>query len=319
MKLIKNKIVIVGAGMVGSATMSTLLTMGMSAEIVLIDSNETRARGEAIDASHTTAFSYSPNVQVHTGGYEECRNAQIIIITAGPSGKPGEVPDRLALAGKNIAVVKEVMTSITKYTKEAIIIIVTNPVDLVTYVAQNFFDYPKNKIIGTGTLLDTARFRRILAQRYLVDTKDVNGFILGEHGETAFATWSLVNIAGIPIHEFNKVLGMNVPFDKEEILAEVKTIGHQVLNSKGFTNHGIASSVCRLVKGILLNELSIMPVSTTLKGEYGISDVAISIPSVISCEGIEKPLAITLSEEELRMMHHSAEHIKNILKQVNII
>jgi L-lactate dehydrogenase len=315
MKLIKNKIVIVGAGMVGSATLASLLTMGMSAEIVLIDANEKRARGEAIDASHTTAFSYSPNVFVHAGGYEECSNAQIIIITAGPSAKPGENLDRLALAEKNISVVKEVMTSISQYTKEAIIIMVTNPVDIVTYVAQNSFDYPEEKIIGSGTVLDTARFRRILAQRYLVDTKDVNGFILGEHGDTAFATWSTVNIAGIPVNEFNKVLGMNLNFDYDEVLKEVKSIGHEVLMAKGFTNFGIASSICRLVKAVLLNELSIMPVTTTLRGEYGINDVALSIPCIISSEGIAKKLSLNLSEDEMDKMRHSAEHLKSILKK----
>lgn len=318
MKLVKNKIVIVGAGMVGSATLSSLLTMGMSAEIVLIDANETRARGEALDASHTTAFSYTPNVRVHAGGYEECKDAQIVIITAGPSIKPGEDLDRLTLTNKNVAVVKDVMKSITKYTKEAIIIIVTNPVDIVTYVAQNHFDYPKHKIIGTGTLLDTARFRRILAQRYLVDTKNVNGYILGEHGGTAFATWSLVNIAGIPVHEFNKVLGMDIPFNKDELIAEVRNIGLEVLMSKGFTNFGIASTVSMLVKAILLNELSIMPVSTTLLGEYGIENVSLSIPSIISSEGIQKTLAISLSEEELEMLYTSANHLKNVLKQTEI-
>lgn len=318
MKLVKNKIVIVGAGMVGSATLSSLLTLGMSAEIVLIDANETKARGEALDVSHTTAFPYTPNVRVHAGGYEECKDAQIIIITAGPSVKPGEEFDRLNLANKNVAVIKEIMASISKYTKEAIIIIVTNPVDIVTYVAQNCFDYPRNKIIGTGTLLDTARFRRILAQRYLVDTKNVNGYILGEHGESAFATWSLVNIAGIPVNELNKVLGMEVPFYKDEILKEVKNIGKEILTLKGFTNYGIAGTVSILVKAILLNELSIMPVSTTLEGEYGISDVALSIPSIISSDGIKKTLAINLAKDEVDALQYSANQLKQVLKDTGV-
>ena len=318
MKLIKNKIVIVGAGMVGSATLSSLLTLGMSAEIVIIDANETKAQGEALDVSHTTAFPYMPNVRIHAGGYEECKDAQIIIITAGPSVKPGEDFDRLNLASKNVSVVKQIMASITKYTKEAIIIIVTNPVDILTYVAQNYFDYPKSKIIGTGTLLDTARFRRILAERYLVDTKNVNGYILGEHGGSAFATWSLVNIAGIPVNEFNKVLGMDIPFNRDEILNEVKDIGKEVVILKGFTNYGVAGAVNRLVKSILLNELSIMPVSTTLQGEYGISDVALSLPSILSSDGIKKTLAISLAKDEVDALQYSANYLKQVLKDIGV-
>lgn len=171
MKPVKNKVVLVGAGMVGSAILNTLLGLNLVGEVVVIDNNVDKARGEALDASHTTSFAYSPNVYVRSGGYEDCVDAQTIVISAGPSMKPGDVMSRLKLADRNIKVMHSVMTSICEYTKDAVIIVVTNPVDIITYYLQNNFGYPKNKIIGTGTLLDTARFRRILALKYLVDTK----------------------------------------------------------------------------------------------------------------------------------------------------
>ena len=253
MKPIKNKIVLIGAGMVGSAILNTILSINLVGEIVVIDNNLDKAKGEALDASHTTAFAYSPNVRIRAGSYEDCADAQIIAISAGPSMKPGDVMSRLDLAEKNIKVMNSVMASICKYTKDAVIIVVTNPVDIVTYHLQNNFGYPKDKIIGTGTLLDTARFRRILALKYLVDTKNVHGYILGEHGESAFATWSLVNISGIAAERFDEIIGSTSPLNRDEVLSEVKTVGVDILQLKGYTSSGIAMSVSRIVKAVLLN------------------------------------------------------------------
>ncbi|MCM8709868.1 L-lactate dehydrogenase [Clostridium sp. SYSU_GA19001] len=304
--------------MVGSAVLNSLLTLDLIAEIAVIDMNMNRAKGEALDAFHTTSFAYSPNVGVRTGNYEDCADAQLIIMTAGPSIKPGETLDRLRLADINVKVMKDVMKEITKYTKDAIIIIVTNPVDIVTYLAQNHFDYPKEKIIGTGTLLDTARLRRILALKYMVDTKNVHGYILGEHGGSAFAAWSLVNIAGIPAEKFDKLLGSTEPLDKESVLHEAKDAGLEIVRLKGYTSSGIAMSVSRLVKAILLNELSIVPVSTTLEGEYGISKVALSIPCIISNEGIKKRLEVPLSQEEVGQLKQSADNLGRVLDELGI-
>ena len=319
MKPIKNKVVLVGAGMVGSAILNTLLGLSLVGEIVIIDNNTDKARGEALDASHTTSFAYSPNVHVRSGGYEDCADAQTIVISAGPSMKPGDKMNRLDLADRNIKVMISVMTSICEYTKDAVIIVVTNPVDIVTYYLQNNFGYPKNKIIGTGTLLDTARFRRILALKYLVDTKNVHGYILGEHGESAFATWSLVDIAGIPASRFDEIIGSSSPLNFDEVVTEVRTVGTDILQLKGYTSSGIAMSVSRLVKAILLNELSILPVSTTLEGEYGISNVALSIPCVISSEGISKKLEIPLSDKEKELLVKSAGILSNSLHELKLI
>jgi L-lactate dehydrogenase len=319
MKPVKNKVVLVGAGMVGAAILNSLLGLNLIGEIVVIDNNEEKASGEALDSSHTTAFAYSPNVHIRVGNYEDCVDAQTIIISAGPSMKPNEAISRLDLAERNIVVMKSVMTSICKYTKDAIIIVVTNPVDIVTYYLQNNFDYPKEKIIGSGTLLDTARFRRILAEKYLVDTKNVHGYILGEHGESAFATWSLVGIAGIPVNKLDEIIGKGEALDYEAVVKEVKSVGMEILKTKGYTSSGIAMSVSRLVKAILLNELSVLPVSTTIEGEYGINNIALSIPCIISSEGIAKRLEVPLSESELDLLKKSAEVLSNSYSKLRLL
>lgn len=318
MKPIKNKVVLIGAGMVGSAIINSLLNLELIGEIVIIDNNQERAKGEALDASHTTSFAYSPNVLVREGNYEDCADSQIIVISAGQNAKPGGSLSRLDLAGANVTIMNSIMTSICKHTKEAIIIVVTNPVDILTYFLQNNFDYPKEKIIGTGTILDTARFVRILGKKYLVDTKNIQGFVLGEHGESAFAAWSLVSIAGIPVSSLDEIMGSEEPLDYEGTISEVKSVGTEILISKGYTNAGIAMSVSVLVKAILLNELSIFPVSTTLEGQYGIKDVALSIPCIISSEGISKKLAVPLTEDEIKLLKKSANHLAENLKKLNL-
>lgn len=318
MRPIKNKVVVIGAGMVGAAVLNSLLTLELIAEIVVVDNNKNKATGEALDASHTTSFAYSPNVDVRTGDYEDCKDAQIIVITAGPSIRPGEKASRLDLAERNIKVMKSIMESIIPHTKDAIIIIVTNPVDIVTYLAQNHFNYPKEKVIGTGTLLDTARLRRILAKKYKVDSKNVHGYILGEHGESAFAAWSLVNIAGIPTDKFDELLNCEEPLVYEKVLDEVKHVGIEIVELKGYTNSGIAMSVSRLIKAILLNEMSIVPVSTTLNGEYGLNNVALSIPCIITSEGISKKLEVPLHTDEVELLEKSAENLTDILDRFNL-
>lgn len=310
----RNKLVIIGAGNVGAAVLATLLSSQSFAEIVLIDKDQKKAYGEALDGSHSTAFAHSPNIRVRQGDYSDCKDASIIVMTAGPSAKPWEVPDRIALTRTNLYVLKEVMGEIVKYTKEAIIIIVSNPVDVLTYYAQNYFDYSKEKIFGTGTTLDTARFRRILGQNCFVDTKNVHGYILGEHGATAFATWSNTSVAGIPIDKFVPMM-TNKKLDKNAILEEVKTVGTDVLINKGYTNMGIAKSVERIIQSIVINELSVLPVSTTLEGEYGIEGVALSVPCILTRYGVSKRLEIPLNDEEIKQLKVSADFLKDVFKK----
>lgn len=315
MRVQRNKVVIIGAGNVGSAVLFTLLNSSSIAQLVIIDKNEKKAYGEALDGSHTTSFTYSPNIQVRTGDYSDCAEAGIIVMTAGASVKAGEAGDRFSVAKLNLKIMAESIEEIKKYTREAIIIVVSNPVDLVTYYAQNYFDYPKELIIGTGTMLDTARYRRILGENYDVDTKNVHGYILGEHGNSSFATWSLTNIAGIPIEEYAEKI-KDHPIDKLAILKEVQEVGNEILNSKGYTNFGIAKSVERLIQAMMSNELSVMPVSTTLNGEYEIHNVAISIPCIITKDGVANKLEIPLNKEEKENLLKSAEFLKDMIKRM---
>lgn len=316
--MIKNKVCIIGAGMVGSATMMSVLNSGLVAEIVMIDQNEKKAEGEALDAFHTTSFTYMPNVLIRKGGYEDCQDAQMIVMSAGPSVKPGDNLDRRILTKTNAEVTRAVMKEITKYTKEAIIIFVSNPVDVLTYIAQNEFDYPKHKIIGSGTLLDTARMRRIIGEHYLVDTKNIHGYILGEHGATAMATWSLCNIGGIPLSECSEKFHQPA-LDQDKVLKDVVEAGMKILMAKGFTNYGIAEAVVRIVKAIALNEFSILPVSTTLNGEYGIEHVAVSVPCIIGQNGIQSIMEVPLTEKEHKKLKESAESLKHVMKDFEII
>ncbi len=310
------KLVIIGAGHVGSAILNSILRMNVVNDIVVISRNRDKALGEVLDASHTTAFAYSANASIRVGNYEECADAQIIIMTAGPSIKQGGSRNRMDLLGQNIAIMCETMENIKKYTEEAILIIVSNPLDVLVYVAQKKFDYPKGKVIGIGTLLDTARFNKMLGDLCGVDAKNVTGFVLGEHGKTAFIPWNTVNIVGIPFDDFEKQFHLKEKIDKDKISEEMKNAGLDILELKGYTSSGIALSACRLAAAIIRNEHCILPVSIILDGQYGVEDVALSLPCIISEHGIDRVLELPLDEQGLADFHHCVRHLKGILAKV---
>lgn len=315
----KNKLAIIGLGKVGSAVLARAIAFELASEIVCVDADEKRAEGEALDASHSTPCSYSPNIRVYAGGYEEVKDARVIIIAAGPSIMPGANLDRLLLAERNIAVMKEIMGEITKRTKEATIIMITNPLDVTTYLAAARFDYPKGKVFGTGTTLETLRFKRLMANHYNVDAKDVQGYMLGEHGNSAFPAWSLVNVGGIPCDQLDRFFPTAAPLDRQAIAAGVVQTAYDVLNFKGWTNTGIAMGACRLAKAVLFNERSILPVSTPLAGEYGLKDVALSLPSLITENGVERRFALKLTDDEVEKLHFSANSIQSVLRSNRLI
>jgi L-lactate dehydrogenase len=315
----KNKLVIVGVGHVGSAVLKCAQSMHLVSEIALIDIDEKKAHGEALDASHATPFNYSQNINIHAGTYEDCKDAKVIIIAAGPSIMPGEALDRLTLADRNVKVMKEVMGSITKYTKDAVIIMITNPLDVMVYYAENFFGYPKNKLFGTGTTLETARLCRIVANKYRVDPKNVQGYMLGEHGNSAFPAWSLLSIAGIPAQQLDDYFAPDAPLDLEQTGRDVVNVAYEVLKSKGWTNNGISMAACRIAKAVLFNERSIFPVSTTLEGEYGIHDAALSLPCLVTEEGIEKRLNVPLHDDEIANLIKSADAVRSVLRNVGLV
>ena len=314
----RRKIVVIGASNVGSAVANKIADFQLATEVALIDLNEDKAWGEAKDSSHATSCVYSTNIKFHLGTYEDCKDANIIVITAGPSIRPGETPDRLKLAGTNAKIMSSVMSQIVKYTKEAMLIMITNPLDVATYVVSTQFDYPRNLILGTGTMLETYRFRRILADKYQVDPKNINGYVLGEHGNSAFVAWSTTGCAGFALEHLDEYFHHTEKLDKKAVEDELVQVAYDVINKKGFTNTGIAMAACRFIKAVLYDEHTILPCSAVLEGEYGLHDVALSIPRMICATGIMRSFEVHLTDEEMDKLHAAAKSVRGALDGAGI-
>lgn len=317
----RNKLVVVGVGHVGSYVLADAMKIGLFAEIAVIDILKDVAYGEALDQAHATALTYMSNTNVYAGDYSDCADADVIICAAGPSvikNEDDEMPDRTQLAGINAEVIREVMTGITKYTKEAIIIFITNPLDTIVYIAENEFGYPKGRIFGTGTMLDSARLRKVIASNYDIDPKSVTGYMMGEHGHTSFPVLSRLNVQGFGEKELDQVFEGKEPLDRETVKKLVVKAAFDVLNGKGWTNAGVAQAAITLAKAVMLDEHTVYPVSTTLHGQYGYDgDVAFSMPCIIGKNGVEKQLEIALDDQEMEWLQKSAEYIKETMKSVN--
>lgn len=312
----EGKIVIIGASNVGTAVLNKIVDFGLASEVVLIDINEKKCMGESLDTSHATACISSHNIYIHEGDYEDCKDASMIIITAGPSIKPGETPDRLILTKTNCKIMDNVMSQIVRYTKDAIILVVTNPLDVATYYVSANFDYPREKIIGTGTLLETFRLRRILADYYHLDPKLVHGYVLGEHGNSGFVAWSTVDIASLGLGNMDEFFNRDYKLNKGMIEQKIMQVVYDVINLKGCTNTGIAMVACRFIKAIKYNEYTILPMSSILTGEYGIHDVALSLPCMLNNTGIIKKFTPKLTDEEVGKMIASAKSVKFAMKAI---
>ena len=317
MAIRQGKIVIIGAGHVGSAILNSLLGMNLARELVLINLDREQALGEVLDANHTLAFSYAAGCAIRVGDYADCKDAQIIINTAGPSIKPGENKDRMQLLETNLRVMASVMDQITHYTRDGILINVTNPVDILTYFCIRKYDYPRERLFSTGTMLDTARFHKMLADQLRIDAKSVTGFVLGEHGGTAFIPWNTVNIAGIPFDRFAAQFDLRTPIDREQMIRAVKSSGLDIIELKGYTSSGIALVVCRVVSSILFNARSVLPLSVAARGEYGLENVAMSLPCVLGENGVERILTLPLDEDAERSMRGCDEYLRSILHDVD--
>ncbi len=312
----QGKVVIIGVSNVGSAVLTKLLDFQLASEIVLIDINKDKCIGEALDSSDMTSCLHSTNIYVHEGDYSDCKDAGTIIITAGPSIRPGEKPDRLILSKTNCKIMSSVMGEIVKYTKDAIILMITNPLDVATYHVSTQFDYPREKIIGTGTMLETFRLRRALADRYHIDPKNIHGYVLGEHGNSAFPAWSTVNIAGFGIDRVDEYFHFDDKLDKDAIEKGIVEKVFKIINTKGYTNVGVAMIAARFLKSITFNEHTILPMSAVLEGEYGLHDVALSIPRMICRDGIVRSFAPELPEAELEQLYTSAKNVRAALDTV---
>lgn len=304
------KVIVIGAGNVGSAVIGEMLAQGSISEIVLINRTQDKAEGEVLDYSHTISYNYHPSADLKVGDYSDCAGADIIIMTAGAAASAGET--RRDLAETNTAITQKIMKKIMQYTTDAFLIPVSNPVDLNAYVAVKA-GYDRKKVIGTGTIVDSARFMSLVAKKYDLDPKNIFGYLLGEHGRSSFVAWSIAGICGYDFDTFAQIRGLEESLDKEKIEKEVKKMGHTIWKKKGYTNHGIAGGVSRIVKAITLSEQAVMPVSVYLKGEYNITDVSLSVPCIIGSAGIEKILEFPLNELEQKKLANSAQVLKEMI------
>ncbi len=307
------KISVIGAGFVGSTVAYTLVMKGVASEIVLVDVNLERAEGEAMDISHGAPFAKSSVIRA--GSYEDTKGSDVVIITAGTNQKPGET--RIDLITRNAAIMRDVAGRVGEQSPNAVILVISNPVDVMTYVARQVTGFPKNRVIGSGTVLDSSRFRYLLANRFDIDPRNVHGYIMGEHGDSEFPAWSLVNIAGMSLDEasdlFNKEINDEV---RQSIADSTRNAAYEIINRKGATYYGIGMSATRIVEAIVRDERSIMTVSSLLHGEYDIDDLYLSVPAILGEHGIEKVLMPRLSDLELANLHHSAEVLRDARNQI---
>lgn len=309
-----SKIVIIGTGAVGSATAYAMALGRTCNELVLIDYNAEKAQGEAIDINH--ALPFLSGMKLYAGDYKDCKDADIIVLTAGVGRKPGE--SRLDLAAKNVSICKEIIDNVMEHYNGGVFLIATNPVDVVTALVQKWTKLPKGKVIGTGTTLDTIRLRHELATLFNIDPESAQGYVLGEHGDSQFISWQLSNISGVCVDDYAKTVGIDLNDElKAKIYQDVKTGGATVIKKKGYTNSGIAVCIATLAKSILEERNTIYTVGTMLEGMYGIDGVALSVLSVVGKDGVVKQIECPLCDKELELLRHSAKQIKEILDGVS--
>lgn len=305
------KAAVIGCGFVGSATAFTLMQSRLFSELVLLDVNMEKADGEAKDIAHGIPF--AGQMKIYAGTYDDAADAAIIIITAGANQKPGET--RLDLVQKNTAIYQSIIPEIVKRDFGEILLIVSNPVDILTYVALKLSGLPENRVLGSGTVLDTARLKYALGEHLGVDSRSVHSFIIGEHGDSEIAAWSSTNVSGIPLNDFCEMRGhFNHDAAMDAIAEKVKNSAYEIISKKQATYYGIAMSVKRICECIVRNERSILPVSAMMHGEYGIEDITLSMPAIVGIGGVETHVPIALSEEEAEKLVESAKKLKEVAK-----
>ena len=307
------KVAIIGAGNVGASIAYALTIRNLATEIILIDVDEQRAIGEALDIQH--GIPYMGLSSVRHGGYEDTKDCDLIVITAGRNRKVGE--SRLDLAADNIKIMKNITDSLKPYYDRSAILVVANPVDILTYKCAEFMDLPDGRVFGTGNILDTSRLMRIIADYTGLNTEVVKGQIVGEHGDRQITIWSTVSIAGDPIDEYCKDVGLRWDDSvKQEIEEKVKNLGAEIIKDKGKTHYGIATCVCYIADAVLNQRLTIASVSSVLHGEYGVSDVALSVPSIIGVNGVERRLEERWSESEFKAFKSAAADLSLFIKRL---
>ena len=311
-----NKIAIIGAGGVGATTAFALMVKGIASKIVLIDINKEKAKGEAMDIDHGASF--VPPVEINSGNYSECKNADIIIITAGANQEPGET--RLDLVEKNTEIFKQIIPSITEYNQEGILLVVTNPVDILTYISYKLSGFPKERVIGSGTVLDSSRFRSLISRHCKVAANNVHGYIIGEHGDSEVPVWSLTNIAGAKLDNYCPVCDRNCESstNRQEIEEKVKNAAYEIIEKKGATYYAIALAVTRIVRAILRDENAVLTISSLMQGQYGIEDICLSLPTIVNNSGVRRVLNLPLNSEEKKSFLESATALQEIISNLDL-
>ena len=315
MKVNPRKAAVIGCGFVGASIAFRFLQQGLFSQLVLVDVNREKAEGEAMDLSD--GLPYAEAMEITAGGYDDVADCALIVITAGANQKPGET--RLDLIGKNIAILRGIIGEITARDFGGILLVVSNPVDVLTYAAWKLSGYPKNRVLGSGTVLDTARLKQLLGEKLGVDSRNVHAFIVGEHGDSELAVWSGANVSGVDLDQFCHLRGDPLDHaEMERIYQGVRDSAYAIIRRKGATYYGIAMAVGRIAQCILRDEKAVLPVSAVLEGQYGLEGLCLSVPSIVGKGGLEEVLEIPLGAEEREALIRSARQMREAIASVGL-
>lgn len=310
------KVVLIGTGMVGMSYAYAMLNQNACDELVLIDLNEERARGEAMDLNHGLAFS-SSHMRIYAGDYKDCENADLVVIAAGVAQRPGE--SRLDLLSRNAQVFKSIIDPVAESGFNGIFLVATNPVDLMTHITYKLSGFNPRRVLGSGTALDTARLRYLLGQYFQVDPRNMHAYVIGEHGDSEFVPWSQAMLATKPVLELCRESGGRCTYeDMERITGEVRGAAQQIIAAKNATYYGIGMALVRITRAIFGNENSVLTVSAMLRGEYGQSGVFAGVPCVVNRNGVQRVLSLQLNEDELAQFSASCETLKSFYDQLKL-
>jgi len=309
------KIAVVGAGFVGTTFAYSLLIHGLASQIVIIDINQEKAEGEVMDLNHGMPFAYP--ARIWAGDYSDCRDADIVVVAVDKGQKIQQ--SRLELAEGNFQVLKQIIPNITRYNSEGILLVVTNPLDVMTHVALKLSGFPKNRVIGSGTILDTARLRYLLGEHLQVDPRNVHAYIIGEHGDSEVPVWSLANVAGIRLKDYCPICKVPYnPDDLNDLFLKVKNAGYEIMKRKGRTNYGVALGLTKIVESIIRDENAISTVSCFLEDYHGVSDVCLSVPVILNRTGVKEVIKLPLNDEEITAFQKSAVTVRKIVHSLEL-
>ncbi len=309
------RVAVVGTGNVGSTFAYALLLSGLAAEIALIDVNRAKAEGEQMDLNHAEPFAHP--TQIWAGDYPDCSGAAITVIAAGTNQKPGET--RLDLVKKNAAIFAQIVPQVARHNPDGILLIATNPVDVLTHASLRLSGLPPERVIGSGTILDTARFRYLLSERFGVDSRSVHAYIIGEHGDSEVPVWSLANIAGMRLEDFARAHGMAYnKSDLDEIFRRTRDAAYEIIKRKGATYYAVAAGIMRITEAILRDQATVLSVSSLVRDYYGLNDVCLSLPTVLDRAGVHRQLRLSLSQEEEQGLRNSAAVLRKTFESLEL-